>query len=60
MYKGVCVHEGGVEVAAEEESIRGADILDDGVEEVQGWEFSAWVDLICMLDSDSRANDQGN
>lgn len=37
MYKGVGVHEGGVEVATEEESIRGADILDDGVEEVQGW-----------------------
>ena len=37
MYKGVCVHEGGVEVATEEEGIRGADILDDGVEEVQGW-----------------------
>lgn len=37
MNERVCIHEGGVEVATEEESIRGADILDDGVEEVQGW-----------------------
>ena len=37
MYERVCVHEGGVEVATEEKRIWGADILDDRIEEVQGW-----------------------
>lgn len=55
--RGVHIHEALVEVLSEEESVRRANVLDNGVQQVDGWEFSLWWGLVQMSAKGSGLGD---